>query len=173
LSLSGDAAARAARTLAERLPAVEPRPAKAPAKPPTDRAPATEALPPATPKLTPAQAAKRQEGEQRAAAKARRTAIDALERRMTAVAPAVFGDMPMPLKIGIDHDIAALLGAEARRKTLGRFLARWTRRADYLRAIASGGPRFGLDGHPAGLVTADQAETATASLAALAAKVAP
>ena len=172
LSLAGDAADRAARTLAERVPPPPPR-AKAQDAPP----PSAEATPPQpTPqpaKLSPEAAAERQQREQRAAAKARCAALTGLERRLRADAPAAFCDPPPPLKIGIDRDIAELLAGEVSKKTLGRFLVRWTGRAGYLRAVAGGGARYDLDGQAAGEVTADQRETAVAALAARDAEGAP
>ena len=152
LSLSGDAAARAARTLGERLPAVAPRPAKAPAQPPAKPAPAIEAPRPVAPKL------------ERLPAN-RNAAVVALEHRLRELAPAVIRDPPLPLAVGARRNIAALLAGEVSKKMLCRFLARWTRRAAYLRAVAAGGPRYDLVGQPAGTVTADQRETAAATLA--------
>jgi sRNA-binding protein len=107
------------------------------------------------------------------AARARNAAVTALERRLRADAPAVFGDRPVPLAIGIDRALAALLAGEVSGKTISRFLARWTGRAAYLRAIAGGGSRFDLAGNPAGLVTADQRENAAAALANRAAEGLP
>ena len=95
----------------------------------------------------------------------RNAAVVALEHRLRELAPAVIRDPPLPLAVGARRNIAALLAGEVSKKMLCRFLARWTRRAAYLRAVAAGGPRYDLVGQPAGTVTADQRETAAATLA--------
>jgi ProP effector len=70
-----------------------------------------------------------------------------------------------PLKLGIDRELVTLgvlTEAEARpvfRCYVGRLM--------YQRALASGGPRFDLDGEPCGEVTADEAAHAKAAIAAI------
>jgi sRNA-binding protein len=72
------------------------------------------------------------------------------------------------LKLGIDRELVALgilTESEARpvfRCYVGRLM--------YQRALAAGGPRFGLDGEPCGEVTAEQMAAARASVAAIEAR---
>lgn len=68
---------------------------------------------------------------------------------------------PKPLKIGLGQEVLALAGvhptfAELTRTQLRRAIKFYTRRFLYRKALAAGGPRYGLDGQPAGEVTPDQ-----------------
>jgi sRNA-binding protein len=68
---------------------------------------------------------------------------------------------PKPLKIGIGEEVLALAGvhplfAEVSRTQLRLALKFYIRRFTYRKALATGGPRYGLDGQPAGEVTPDQ-----------------
>jgi ProP effector len=73
-----------------------------------------------------------------------------------------------PLKCGIDRDLVdrgVLLVNEIR-----IVFRRYCSRLMYQRALAAGGPRYDLDGEPAGEVTADQMAGAKAAVAAIEAK---
>jgi len=76
---------------------------------------------------------------------------------------------PKPLKIGIREEVIALAGVhpallDVSRMQLRRTMMFYTRRLPYRQAVKAGGPRYGLDGHPAGEVTPDQQAFAKASL---------
>jgi hypothetical protein len=76
---------------------------------------------------------------------------------------------PKPLKIGIGEEVLALAGAhpifaEVSRTQLRLALKRYIHRFTYRKALATGGPRYGLDGQPAGEVTPDQQEFAYTTL---------
>jgi sRNA-binding protein len=76
--------------------------------------------------------------------------------------PACFSrSAPKPLKIGLGEEVIALAGvhpalADLSRTQLRRALKVYTGAAAYRRALAKGGPRYGLDGQPAGAVTPEQ-----------------
>ena len=170
LFLAGNTAARAARALAERLQPVAPSPPEAPAEP----APPAEATPPG---LVPqpgdsetiasnhARTAERQTTQNKAKVRAK-AAKHTLAARLRYLAPLVFGDHTVPLKIGIDRDIAAQLAGEAEKATIGRFLRCWTRRSDYLRAVAAGTMRRDLAGNPTGHPDLHQRQSAAKWLVA-------
>ncbi len=68
---------------------------------------------------------------------------------------------PRPLKIGLGEELLALAGvhpalADLTRTRIRRALKVYTGMPAYRRALARGGPRYGLDGQPAGEVTPDQ-----------------
>jgi ProP effector len=69
-----------------------------------------------------------------------------------------------PLKIGIAADIVASC-PELDRRVVGKALGTYTGRIMYLRAFVEGAVRVDLDGHPAGEVSAADAEHAAARLA--------
>ncbi len=93
-------------------------------------------------------------------------AANALEVMLRGLVPAVFHDPPVPLQIGTSYQLIALLEGEAEPETVRRFLRGWTSRSGYLQALARGGPRYDLDGHPAGeAVTQEQRDTAARRLA--------
>ena len=78
--------------------------------------------------------------------------------------PACFdGENPRPLKLGIHHDLMAT-GFE--KAAVKRALACYCNRPRYRKALRAGALRIDLRGQPAGAVTADDAETARADLAA-------
>ena len=88
--------------------------------------------------------------------------------QMHARFPGVFtarGTPPVPLRVGISQDLRAIpdLGLTAIR--LRKFMRAWTQRGEYQNALAAGGPRFDLDGTPAGLVTEDQVVMARREIA--------
>jgi ProP effector len=74
----------------------------------------------------------------------------------------VFRDV-QPLAIGIHKAIAAAL-PDIDKTALRRTLQRHTGSTTYLKAVAAGGSRFGLDGVPAGDITPEQQKQATQDL---------
>ena len=72
------------------------------------------------------------------------------------VFPAVFLTPRPPLAVGISDQITAVAGDEIDRLALGRFMAWWVSRTDYLDAVAHGEPRRNLDGSVAGEPTEAQ-----------------
>ena len=82
--------------------------------------------------------------------------------RLYAAFPACFSrTAPKPLKIGLGEELLALAGvhpalADLTRTQLRRGLKVYTGSPAYRKALAKGGPRYGLDGQPAGEVTPDQ-----------------
>ena len=68
---------------------------------------------------------------------------------------------PKPLKIGLGEEVMALAGvhpafADLTRTRIRQALKVYTGASAYRRALAKGGPRYGLDGQPAGEVTPEQ-----------------
>ena len=88
--------------------------------------------------------------------------IHALLDRLCAAFPACFNrKAPKPLKIGLGEELMALAGvypalADLSRTQLRRALKVYTGAPAYRKALARGGPRYDLDGQPAGEVTPDQ-----------------
>ncbi len=82
--------------------------------------------------------------------------------RLCAAFPACFSrTAPKPLKIGLGEELLALAGVhpaltDLSRTQLRRALKVYTGRPAYRKALARGGPRYGLDGQPAGEVTPEQ-----------------
>jgi sRNA-binding protein len=82
--------------------------------------------------------------------------------RLCATFPASFDrKAPKPLKIGLGEELLALAGihpalADLTRTRIRRALAAYTGSPAYRRALKRGGPRYGLDGQPAGEVTPEQ-----------------
>ena len=82
--------------------------------------------------------------------------------RLCAAFPATFDrQAPRPLKIGLGAELLALAGAhpallDVSRIKIRRALAVYTAFPAYRKALAHGGPRYGLDGQPAGEVTPEQ-----------------
>lgn len=72
----------------------------------------------------------------------------------------------LPLKIGIHDDIVAAMPGVAV-SDIGAAMKIYTRTHAYLRSLIEGAERSDLAGQPAGVVTADAAELARASLAGL------
>lgn len=86
---------------------------------------------------------------------------DPVLARLVAAYP-VFRDI-QPLAIGIHKAIIAAL-PDIDRMALRRALQRHTACTTYLKAIAAGGSRFGLDGVPNGDITAEQQKLAKQDL---------
>lgn len=77
--------------------------------------------------------------------------------------PEVFSrDKVRPLKIGIQEDLVA--DDKVSRTKIKRALASYVRSPQYLRSFQEGAERIGLDGQPAGEVTAEEAEHAKGKL---------
>jgi len=82
--------------------------------------------------------------------------------RLCAAFPACFSrTAPKPLQIGLGEELLALAGvhpvlADLSRTQLRRALKVYTGSPAYRKALAKGGPRYGLDGQPAGEVTPEQ-----------------
>ncbi len=88
--------------------------------------------------------------------------VNSLLDRLCAAFPACFSrSAPQPLKIGLGEELLALAGvhpalADLTRTRIRRALKVYTGASAYRRALAAGGPRYGLDGQPAGEVTPEQ-----------------
>lgn len=82
--------------------------------------------------------------------------------------PALFSlDECKPVKIGVADDLLADARARGLDITEGQIrfgLCSHTHRALYLKALAAGGPRFDLNGHPCGEVTPEQQQNAADKL---------
>jgi sRNA-binding protein len=93
--------------------------------------------------------------------------FDARRREAHARFPALFpmdGEPRPPLATGGLHlALAAALGWSP--KAAWGFVSNWTMRRGYLEAVAAGGARLGLDGRPAGAVSAAERDHARAALA--------
>jgi sRNA-binding protein len=77
-----------------------------------------------------------------------------------------------PLKIGVHNDIMAALEGAITPRELGIALRFYTSNIGYLRAMRTGAERVGLDGNPAGVVTAEEAANAREKIAAKSKKIA-
>ena len=88
--------------------------------------------------------------------------VNPLLDRLCAAFPACFSrSAPQPLKIGLGEELLALAGAhpalaDLSRTPLRRALKVYTGSPAYRKALARGGPRYGLDGQPTGEVTPEQ-----------------
>ncbi len=88
--------------------------------------------------------------------------------RLCQIFPALFNrQTPKPLKIGVGQELLALAGVhpalmDLNRMDLRRALKVYTRAFRYRQALAAGGPRYDLDGQPAGEVTPEQQANAQA-----------
>jgi len=82
--------------------------------------------------------------------------VNPLLDRLCAAFPACFSrSAPKPLKIGLGEELLALAGvhpalADLSRTQLRRALRVYTGSPVYRKALARGGPRYGLDGQPTG-----------------------
>ena len=88
--------------------------------------------------------------------------VNPLIDRLCAAFPACFNrTAPKPLKIGLGEDVMALAEvhpalADLSRTQIRRALKFYIGAPAYRKALARGGPRYDLDGQPAGEVTPDQ-----------------
>ncbi len=88
--------------------------------------------------------------------------------RLCELFPAVFNrHTPKPLKLGVGREVLALAGVdpalmEVARTDLRRALKVYTQAFRYRQALAAGGPRYDLNGQPAGEVTPEQQALAQA-----------
>jgi hypothetical protein len=70
--------------------------------------------------------------------------------------PAAFADTPRPLKVGIHHDLRAVM-SDVDPRVLRLALSQHTRRHEYITALlVAGTPRIDLEGNACGEVTAEQ-----------------
>ncbi len=72
-----------------------------------------------------------------------------------------------PLRVGIFHELDAALPPEIIRARLKLYLGIYTRQPSYLRELTPGAVRIGLNGSPAGRVSAKEAASAAAHLQTL------
>ena len=79
-------------------------------------------------------------------------AIDALCKRY----PRAFNKNYPPLKIGIHADLIAICKTAAQKKTVRNVMFIWTANKKYLKNLANGGDRVGLDGKKTGIVSDDE-----------------
>ena len=88
-------------------------------------------------------------------------AMNPILDRLCAAFPACFSrTAPQPLKIGLGEEVMALAGvhpalADLTRTRIRRALKAYTGMPAYRKALARGGPRYDLNGQPAGDVTPD------------------
>ncbi|MFO7639973.1 MAG: ProQ/FinO family protein [Candidatus Competibacteraceae bacterium] len=88
--------------------------------------------------------------------------VNSIIDRLHAAFPACFNrTAPQPLKIGLSEELLAQAGvhpalADLSRTQLRRALRVYTTAPAYRAALAQGGPRYDLDGQPAGEVTPEQ-----------------
>jgi ProP effector len=84
---------------------------------------------------------------------------------------AVYQQRRKPLKVGIKHDLVAVMAASGKsvvtEAEIGRALAIYSGDVGYIRKLKKGRPRFDLDGNVAGEVSADEAERAKLRLSCL------
>ena len=81
--------------------------------------------------------------------------VNPLLDRLCEAFPACFSrSAPKPLKIGLGEELLAL--ADLSRTQLRRAIKVYTGSPAYRKALARGGPRYGLDGQPTGEVTPEQ-----------------
>ncbi len=79
--------------------------------------------------------------------------------------PAVFAGAPKPLKLRIQADIQAQAPGVFAKAALSAFLRRHTGRTGYLVALTRAAQRVGLDGAPAGEISAEHRQAALDELA--------
>lgn len=134
----------------------------------TPKPPRTQSAIPAV-KTVPGQR-KEKTPAQRAAA--RRKKDRKIARKVEALVtawPALFDrEAPKPIKVGIGPDLnkdntARQLGLN--HSTLRKGIVSWVGLERYLQAVAAGGPRYDIHGHPCGEVTAEQQQYARKQLA--------
>jgi ProP effector len=119
-------------------------------------------MPPAPPGADPDPVAAQQRQQ-------RHQAVAALLQLLMTRWPQTFSAYPVavrPLARGIDKDLVAQVPGYSRRQ-VGFALAWWQRqrRPAYWQALVRGGPRYDLDGHPQGEVTAEEQDRARQLLA--------
>ena len=82
-------------------------------------------------------------------------AAEGLIRTLRERHPGCFGDPPRPLALRIDFAIATEF-PDVSAEVIETAMTLWTRRIYYRQVVARGGPRMGLDGLAAGVVTDDE-----------------
>jgi sRNA-binding protein len=86
-------------------------------------------------------------------------------RKLAELFPALFAGAPRPLKLRVHVDIQARAPGVFTRAALAAFMRRHTGSHAYLQAVARGTQRFGLDGEPAGDISAEHRQVALDELA--------
>jgi len=76
------------------------------------------------------------------------------------------GRLKIPLAIGIDKELFRLM-PDISRKRIRSALHNYTSGPLYLKTLVAGQYRYGIDGHPAGIVTPEQADHAKERLRAM------
>jgi ProQ/FINO family len=117
-----------------------------------------EPVVPATPPEPPAKKPKRlspSQQRQRRLWSEHRPAAEGLIRTLRERYPGCFSDPPRPLALGISFAIAAEF-PDLSAEVIKTAMTLWTRRIYYRQVVARGGPRMGLDGLGAGVVTDDE-----------------
>jgi hypothetical protein len=143
----------------QRIEAPPPMPEKAKAKPPKAAKPKPPPAPPrASGEKTAAQIARRKRYRRKHSAQPSWPEIAAMHATLAEHYPAVFAEA-RPLAIGIHRQILTELGCE--REKLSAALHYWVAQSAYLRAVADGTHRHGLDGAPVAELT--EAERADAT----------
>lgn len=79
--------------------------------------------------------------------------------------PAVFSKPCKPLRIGVFDDLVRAHDAQISKKALCKFMSIHTSYRGYLMAVASGGPRYALDGSKDGVITEAERENARTRIA--------
>ena len=106
--------------------------------------------------------------EQEAARRARDEQVEVYMEHLKTTIPVLFDpERAKPLKIGAGNELAKSRPEGTSHATARAALKRWTSSPAYLRALAAGGSRYGLDGEPIGEVTEEHQRAARARLAAL------
>jgi hypothetical protein len=86
-------------------------------------------------------------------------------RQLSEMFPALFGGRPIPLKLRIREDIEARAPGVFSKRALAAFFRRYTTSTAYLVALSRATQRFGLDGEPAGELSAEHRQAALQELA--------
>ena len=77
--------------------------------------------------------------------------------------PLFVAKKPKPLKINLHKDFAHARPEGVSWSSIGRVISRWCSRTEYQRAVARGGPRYGIDGVD-GEITPEQVQHALKTL---------
>lgn len=82
------------------------------------------------------------------------------KRQLMEAHPAVFSKPCKPLRIGVFDDLMRAHEGQISKKTLCKFMRMHTSHTGYLMGLASGGPRYALDGSKDGVITEMERENA-------------
>jgi len=78
--------------------------------------------------------------------------------------PATFGEVMLPLRVGIDKEVHKALDGKFGRKIIEAAIGRRVRQRAYLEALLKLDERVGIDGKPAGRVTVTERDKAVKAL---------